>query len=399
MASERDKTFSGMTNVDLAVVPPESLAIDDHIGGKDSLLLEPRKWTVLRTTVSITAPVDHEMVRLARHLRKHEQQPDIRLWLEDVGRFTAAEMKGALYSISQEQSYTYALAFVYTTAARAIEMCQNGRGIDAEHLNVTTMSPIDLGWEQYAGGQFRNVAGRALWGSDWHNTHADELQAVLVLAVPVTVLQAQVNSTVTIPDEYLMENPDARRGADHDTIMASCAIVHIGGLSPELENETALESLFKRFGMIMAVTVRVRRDADSTRHASWALISFRSAQGAHRAINGAADLCASYDLDMVVRELDESQAARSKGAMHDVLQLHLRERDAKQRRTLEDVTLVVPRNHLLYPNVHVKKSYLLQPDSRILKDPQGSSRTWTRTATVKCQRRRRSVSFDPKGMM
>jgi len=56
--------------------------------------------------------------------------------------------------------------------------------------------------------------------------------------------------------------------------------IHVGGLEgPELEDETALASLFGRFGTVLAATLRVRREV---KHGK-AVVSWRSSASAPRA--------------------------------------------------------------------------------------------------------------------
>jgi hypothetical protein len=108
--------------------------------------------------------------------------------------------------------------------------------------------------------------------------------------------------------------------------------IHVGGLEgPELEDETALASLFGRFGTVLAATLRVRREVKHGKAVvSWALVSFSSAGEADAALAGSADLTAQHK-DLVTRAVDEVQAAHSTGAMGDVMRTHVLARAAALR--------------------------------------------------------------------
>ena len=60
----------------------------------------------------------------------------------------------------------------------------------------------------------------------------------------------------------------------------------VGNLPEALESEAALRPVFERFGVVIAVTVRYRREVDEQGRAvvSWALVSFRSPSGAQAAM-------------------------------------------------------------------------------------------------------------------
>ncbi len=202
--SNRD-SLGGMIDVAFSIVQAESFCGRDVITGKTNNPTKPWRWTVTRTPAFITVQRDHATLYLDRHRRLQNANLAKKLWPENVARFTPDEMAAALYSIDQRQLRSYTLAFLYTTTAQAVEMCQKGSGI-ASSCTVTTLSPVDLDWEKNAGGRFKEVASEAL-GQD-----PDSLQAVLVLGLPVTTVQAQASHSFTIPTELLMEVGGANAG-------------------------------------------------------------------------------------------------------------------------------------------------------------------------------------------
>jgi hypothetical protein len=135
---------------------------------------------------------------------------------------------------------------------------------------------------------------------------------------------------------------------------SSCAI-HVGGLEGELENEGLLEGLFERFGNVLAVTLRVRREIKrGKRVVSWALVSFSSASEAQAAVDGTAELVAEDSSaeaprcqGMVTRMVDEVQAAQSTGGMGEVMRKHVAARGGRSNFYSRAVHL-----HTLYDTLH-----------------------------------------------
>jgi hypothetical protein len=125
-------------------------------------------------------------------------------------------------------------------------------------------------------------------------------------------------------------------GSSCSSRASSVTAIHVGGLEgDELEDEAKLEKLFSRFGMVVATTLRKRREGSKV---SWALVSLRTFEEASRALEGTADLAAQYP-GLVTRTVDEVQAVHSTGAMGDVMRQHMHARAERrqQDRTLADV--------------------------------------------------------------
>ena len=113
---------------------------------------------------------------------------------------------------------------------------------------------------------------------------------------------------------------------------SSVTVIHCGGLEGELEDEGRLEKLFGRFGTVVAVSLRVRREGTKV---SWALVSFRTLEEARSALEGTPDLSAQY-AGLVTRTVDEVQAVHSTGGMGEVMRKHMH---ARLQRRLQDQSL------------------------------------------------------------
>ena len=102
--------------------------------------------------------------------------------------------------------------------------------------------------------------------------------------------------------------PDATTGL-------ATATLHIGGLEGEaLEDEVKLAERLGRFGTVLAVTLRERREAGKV---SWALVTYAEAAESERALEGAAAELGAESV--VVRRMDTQQALGSTGAMNHVM--------------------------------------------------------------------------------
>ena len=110
-----------------------------------------------------------------------------------------------------------------------------------------------------------------------------------------------------------LEAAGSKRGPD-----AEC-MLHVGGVEGPVEDEAALEELFRRYGTVSAVTLRRRREGKKV---SWALITFAAAESVGKAIDGLSTLAGRSALGaegLVVRAVDMDQAAKSTGAMKGVM--------------------------------------------------------------------------------
>ena len=73
--------------------------------------------------------------------------------------------------------------------------------------------------------------------------------------------------------------------ADIRTIAPTC--LHVGAIQGSIEDEVRLSEIFSRFGTVLAVTLRIRREGKKV---SWALISFSNVSEADSCLAGIAEL-------------------------------------------------------------------------------------------------------------
>ena len=90
-------------------------------------------------------------------------------------------------------------------------------------------------------------------------------------------------------------------GAEIRTIAPTC--LHIGGVQGAIEDEAKLVDIFSRFGTVLAVTLRIRREGKKV---SWALVSFSSVSEADSCLAGMGELAKQHP-GLVARQVDENQ--------------------------------------------------------------------------------------------
>ena len=101
--------------------------------------------------------------------------------------------------------------------------------------------------------------------------------------------------------------------ADIRAIAPTC--LHIGGVQGAIEDEAKLTQMFSKFGIVLAVTLRIRREGKKV---SWALVSFSTVSEADSCLAGMGELAKEHP-GLVARQVDENQvrhlaALSSKGA-------------------------------------------------------------------------------------
>ena len=98
-------------------------------------------------------------------------------------------------------------------------------------------------------------------------------------------------------------------GSEGDDTVAH---IHVGGLEgPAVEDEKKLFDIFRKFGTVLAVTLRRRRasQAGGKQKVSWALVAFSKAEAAEKAMQGIATL--KLGPDVVCRTMDVAKAMSS----------------------------------------------------------------------------------------
>ena len=112
----------------------------------------------------------------------------------------------------------------------------------------------------------------------------------------------------------------ANGDGEEQTTHLSDASVHVGGLEGELEDEAKLAAALGRFGSVVAVTLRTRREVKSGKQVvSWALLTFAEQSEAQAALDGSASLGVD---GLVVRTVDTQQSLGSTGATGEVMRTH-----------------------------------------------------------------------------
>ena len=146
--------------------------------------------------------------------------------------------------------------------------------------------------------------------------------------------------------------------------------IHVGGLEgEELEDEAKLEKLFSRFGTVVALTLRTRREGKKV---SWALVSFHTAEEASRAVDGVQYLSPQHEL--VARSVDEEQVVHSTGAMGEVMRQHVKDRlqgfdlvefyREEAAAATEKIRATDRKLQLLQRNMHTLETYLDAVDKK-----------------------------------
>jgi hypothetical protein len=203
-------------------------------------------------TVNVASINPHEQgamdAVLRLHARLQAEGVGKQHWEEDISRFKPAEMAAAIESINQALPRAYTLAFYYTSVKEAKTRTDaNGFSCgDTGDLKVYLLSPVDLGWEQYAGGRWEDTAGSALWGAEWRRLHSDKLQAVVVLGVPtrcidVRFLRSERTFWFSIPKSSMVTRDD--KGEAVEPRYASAHIYKVYILNPSRRTEVTDSSI------------------------------------------------------------------------------------------------------------------------------------------------------------
>ena len=126
---------------------------------------------------------------MQQHRMLEKQLVGKRLWLENVSRFKAPEMKAGIEGIEQQLLHSQTLAFYYCSNATAQQMCQHGIVATVSDdgccsLTVCLRTPSELCWQKNAAGAFRSNVAEMLGGVD-----KDDVQAMMILTLPTDVIR------------------------------------------------------------------------------------------------------------------------------------------------------------------------------------------------------------------
>ena len=211
--SSRDDK-GGMSEVHFAESPEVKDSIDNESGFPPHVLS-------CMLTVAAMPTGDRTEAIVKRHRDVEAKAKNCEHWLEDVERFTEMEMEAALYSMDQGLARDHTLAYHFTSRAASDAICAPGGGLAAleesadgnsgSGIVFCVQSPVELGWQAHAGGDFQARLQRLWWGDQLAAAHAD-IEVMVVLAVPTVVFEdvqnkcARSDGLWTLPSELLTES-------------------------------------------------------------------------------------------------------------------------------------------------------------------------------------------------
>ena len=151
------------------------------------------------------------------------------IWLEEVGRFTNAEMKSTCDTLEEREcARVEQLVYHYTDIESAkLIIAEGNPGFRASTVGqggggfyVVTNGPHEMNWDQYQGGEFRGTVGAALWGEKAADVavggkDAHKLDVVFLIKIPTDFIKGAKGvpgreSIKIVPPQFLME-----KGAHH----------------------------------------------------------------------------------------------------------------------------------------------------------------------------------------
>ena len=155
-------------------------------------------------------------------------------------------------------------------------------------------------------------------------------------------------------------------GVGGASVTGASRTLHVGGLEGHtdsgminIEDERAIAAAFSRFGHVMAVSFRSRREVDpetGTEKVSWALVSFQTPLGPQAAMEAVRQedetLLALSKQPLRLKSLDLEQAMASRGSMRDIARDHtkkIREEEARVMALLASGDGTGPERWLLQP--------------------------------------------------
>lgn len=134
------------------------------------------------------------------------------MWVEDISRFTLAEMEAAYKACLNRLSREETLVCHFTTqqcaemiiSPTSLGLRASAAGQLGGGLSICLAPPHELGWEQWGKGEFRAAVGKALWGEKWADVleggkDADKLSVVLFLKLPRYLL---LDTTRRLPGRH-----------------------------------------------------------------------------------------------------------------------------------------------------------------------------------------------------
>jgi hypothetical protein len=157
-------------------------------------------------------------------------------------------MAELLENIEQQLPKSQSLAFHFTDKVSAGYIL-SGNGIRASRVgqlgggvSVCITSPVDMAWDAFQRGTFKETVGRRLWGSKWEEVmpggpFANKLEVMLVVKVPTVKDQRQYvpgrDDIYILPAAVLLPDDDGE-----SLFYSNCNIVYVGVLEPPSDTQT-----------------------------------------------------------------------------------------------------------------------------------------------------------------
>lgn len=229
----------------------------------------------------IAQPADLKQLCKRQHKAEEDASQARELWIENVTRFTTAEMTASIASLWKQQLRFYSLAFYFASRDEAHGIIRrrgipnSGHAADGSPcLTVCLTSPEELGWDS-GGDVFRQRAGKYFF-DDWRDNDP-RTQVMFVLRVPSFVsrsssfqLDTDETGRAVIPADLLVDDKDRQTTDQIDEMLVQSEkasvypVAHIlkcYGLQDESRTPTlkgtqrAPEALQKRLPAPLQLTV------------------------------------------------------------------------------------------------------------------------------------------------
>ena len=183
-----------------------NVAVDSdttEIGGlvKSTMADGSVQWVTQQTAAEVNGALSHAQPGINTAQSSHSSSTAPDMWVEDISRFTAAEMEAAYTASLNRLSREETLVCHFTTHKCAeMIIAPTSRGVRASSagqmgggLSVCLAPPHALGWAQWGKGDFRATVGKALWGEKWKDVleggkDADKVSVVLFIKLPKYLL-------------------------------------------------------------------------------------------------------------------------------------------------------------------------------------------------------------------
>eukprot|EP01047_Picozoa_sp_COSAG01_P022312 COSAG01_NODE_1320_length_10740_cov_34.039094_2_plen_1697_part_00 len=209
-------------------------------------------------------PTESEHVRAGRKIWKGKTL---------VAHLNGEEMANILADMEQKLPKQFSLCYHFTTLTNARRALLQSSGLRASSagqlgggVSVSVSSHVEMGWQQYQEGQFKENVGHALWGDKYREVmtggpYAEKLETLLVFRLPTVKDQSRFlpgrDSVYIIPDTQLTP-------ADEDGFRyySSTNLEHLFVLKPPSPDRDSLVRLAQQSMGDAAVQAVITLDPD-----------------------------------------------------------------------------------------------------------------------------------------